>query len=785
MAQVVEMQARHADGLDRVGQLGLSTMTPRSSPFGERLRELRRAARLTQEELAERAGVTAAAIGAIERGIRVHAYRRTVDALAGALGLTGEDRDAFRSLVAPPPRSGLLPVPAAGTMLPEHLTAFIGRGRVLARVRLLLERERLVTLAGPAGVGKTRLGMEAAASARPVFADGARMADLGQVLEAGLVGYVIARSLGLLPRSPGSPLPVIAARIGDARVLLIFDNCEHVLHEAAEAATSLLARCPNLVILATSRVPLHVPGEVVVPVDPLTPRESAALFKARAAAAAGYRPGGADRQAARQLLDQLDGLPLSIELAAAALRAFTPVQVLAQLEASLSGLALGSRVAAPRHRSLESAIGWSYDLLDADEQRLWRRLSVFAGGWELDAVTEVCSSPELPAGQVPTTLAMLADKSVVQRDGSGRFGMLGVVRLFGRRLLAASGEEAELVRRHRDWAAALAWPRLEVFWSPHEAAWLSRFETEQANLRAALGACIRAGDARAGLAIFTGLHGFWQARAGIGEGLRWFGAVIQPAGPDDSIRALALASAAWMRSVTGDLAGAMDAGREAERVARGAHDPAALAFALQYQGFAYLAGGQAGIAIGLADRALDLHRSARHEFGEFGAATALHQLALAHYAAGDRLRSRALAEEAVRLCQAAGNQRIAMAASILLALLAWLDGEADTAARLARDSLAAAGGAADRWNIARALQLLAWTSAASGRAGRAAALFGASRALLDSLPADSDLARLPSQRESENQARQALGDSGYMRLLAEGYHRPLPNTLRYALDEAI
>ena len=752
-------------------------MASRSSPFGERLRELRQAARLTQEELAERAGLTAAGISAIERGIRAHTYRRTVDALAGALRLADEDRDAFRALVAPARRGGLLEDPGVGA-LPGQLTTFIGRGADQARLRLLLGRERLVTLAGPAGVGKTRLGVEVAAAARPGFAAGARMADLGQVLEGSLVGYAIARSLGLMPRSPGPPLPVAVARIGDSQLLLMLDNCEHVLDEAAEAATRLLARCPGLVILATSREPLRVPGEVVVPVGPLSPGESAALLRARSAPAAGYLPCGAGREMEQRLLDRLEGLPLAIELAAAALRVFTPAQVHAQLEVSLGALALGSRVAPPRQRSLDSAIGWSYDLLDPDEQRLWRRLSVFVGGFELDAATEVCASPDLPPGQVPVTLAGLADKSVVRSYRSGRFRMLEVIRLFGRRLLAASGEEAELVRRHGEWAAALAWPRVEVFWSPREAAWLNRFETEQANLRAALHACLRAGDARPALAIFTGLHGFWQARAGISEGLRWFDALIALDGPEDDIRALALSSATWMRTLTGDLPGAMEAGREAERVARSAGDPAVLGFALQYQGFAHLAAGRAEIAIGLAEQALDLHRSPGHEFGEFGAATALHQLALAHHALGDRQRSRALAEEALRLCAAAGNQRIGMAVSILLGLLAWQDGEADVAATMARDTVVTAAGTGDRWNIARALQLLAWAAAAAGRAQRGAVLLGAAQALLDSLPAESDVAQLPAQHEAENQARQALGENGYTRLFGTGYRRPLSEILR-------
>jgi len=750
------------------------------SVFGERLRALRQAARLTQEELAGRAGMTAAGISAIERGIRTRTYPRTVTALADALGLAGEDRDAFEALAGRAGPGGPLPGPAAGAAaLPAQLTTFIGRERDRARVRPVLEGARLVTLAGPGGVGKTRLALEVAAGACPVFPAGVRMADLGPVLDGGLVSYAVARSVGLVPRSPGPPLAETAARIGDARLLLVLDNCEHVVQAAAEAAAWLLETCSRLVILATSREPLRVPGEVVIQVGPLTSGESAVLFEARAAASAGTGLHLADREAVQRLLARLDGIPLAIELAAAALRVFTPDQILAQLDASFGALTLGSRVAPPRHRSLDSAISWSYELLAPDERMLWRRLSVFVGGFELAAAADVCSSRELPAQRVPATLAALVDKSAVQRDGRGRFRMLEVVRLFGRRLLSAGGEEAALQRRHRDWAAALAWPRPEIFWSPQETAWRDRFEVEQANLRAALDGCVHAGDARTGLAIFTGLYGLWQTRAGISEGVRWFDVLIALDGPEDDIRALALCWAVWMRTLTGDLPGAIRAGREAERIARSIGDPAALGYALQNLAFARLAAQQTTTAIDLASRAVDLHRSVANEWG---VAAALHHLAYGYHVLGDRPRSREFAEQALRLCEAAGNRKFGMAVSILLALLAWQDGELTTAARLAADSLAAAGGAGDQWNIARALQLLGWAAAATGRPERAATLFGAAQALLDSTQDDSDLARLSPQRDAESRARLALGEASYAQRFAEGCSLPADDAVRYALD---
>jgi len=748
------------------------------SVFGERLRALRRAARLTQEELAERSGMTAAGISAIERGIRKRTYPRTVTALADALGLTGEDRDAFKALARRPGPGEPLPGLAAEAALPAQLTKFIGRERDLARVRPLLECAPLVTLVGPGGVGKTRLALEVAAGALPVFPGGVKLADLGPVLDGGLVSYAVARSLGLVPRSPGPPLAVIAARIGEARLLLVFDNCEHVVQAAAETALWLLENCPRLAILATSREPLRVPGEVVVRVGPLTCDESAALFEARAVASAGTALHLAGCESVQRLLARLDGMPLAIELAAAALRVFTPEQILGQLDVGLGALTLGSRVV-PRHRSLDSAIGWSYELLAPDERRLWRRLSVFVGGFELGAAVDVCSSAELPAERVPAALAALVDKSAVQRDERGRFRMLEVVRLFGRQLLSEAGEEAVLVGRHLDWAAALTWPRLEVFWSPQEPAWHDRFELEQANLRAALGACVQAQDARTGLAIFTGLCGLWQTRAGFSEGLRWFDVLIALDGPEDDIRALALCWAVWMRAVTGDLAGALEAGREAERIARMIGDAALLGFALQNLAFARLAGRQATIAIDLARRAVESHRSVANDLG---VAMALHHLAYAHQVLGDRPRSREFAEEALRLCEAAGNRKFGMAASILLALLAWQDGELTIAATLARDSITAAGNAGDQWNIARALQLLGWAAAATGRPERAAMLFGGAQSLLDSAHDDSDLAQLPAQRDAECRARLALGESGYTQRFTEGYSLPAADAVRYALD---
>ena len=726
--------------------------------------------------------MTAAGISAIERGIRKRSYPRTVNALADALGLTGEDRDIFDTLARRPWPSEPPEAAETGVMLPAQLTRFIGRERDRAQLRSLLEGARLITLVGPAGIGKTRLALEVAAETAPMFPAGVRLAELGPVLDGDLVAYAVARSLGLAPHTPGSPLAVTAAHIGEAHLLLVLDNCEHLVQAAVDVAAWLLKNCRQLVILATSREPLRVPGEVVAQLGPLSSGESAALLQDRASGPAGVWLGRAQPETVQHLLARLDRMPLAIELAAAALRVFTPEQILGELDRGFGELPLGSRVAAPRHQSLDSAIGWSYELLNPEERRLWRALSLFVGGFELSAARAVCSCAELPARRVPVILAALADKSVVQRDERGRFQMLEVVRQFGRRLLSAAGEEADLAKRHRDWAAALAWPRLEIFWSPQEAAWRNRFEAEQANLRAALDECVRSRDARAGLAIFTGLYGLWQTGAGISEGLRWFDVLIALDGPQDDIRAFALCWAAWMRAAAGDLLGAIRAGKEAERIAHVIGDNALLGYARQNLAFAHLAGHQAATAIDLARQAVELHRSVDNEFG---VAAALYHLAHAHRELGDGPQGRKHAEEALRLCETAGNQKCGMAVSILLATFAWQDGDVTTATKLAAKVIAAAGNAGDQWNLARALQLLGWAAAAAGQPERTATLFGGAASLLHPTHDDGDLARLVFQADAESQAKQALGVARYTQRFAEGHSLSAADAAQYAMDTIV
>ncbi|WP_336207335.1 ATP-binding protein [Nonomuraea sp. LPB2021202275-12-8] len=337
------------------------------------------------------------------------------------------------------------------TGLPAARTTFVGRTAEREAILAAFESARLVTLVGPGGVGKTRLAVAAAEAAAPSYARGGAFVDLVPVRD-GFVPGAVAAALGVSER-PGRPLEdAIADRLGRDRVLLVLDNCEHLLDAVAAFVDRLLSRCPGTRALVTSRERLGVPGERVVPVEPLPlSSDAVALFRDRATAAdPAFAVEAGDVE---EICARLDGLPLAIELAAARSAALGPGGLLAALDDNLRLLA-GGRGADQRHRSLRSVLGWSHDLLEEDERTLFRRLAVFTGGFDLDAVIAVTSGGR---GEVADVLGRLAGKSLVahQRDAS-RWRLLETVRAFAAERLDASGEQSDLRERHLEWAAATA-----------------------------------------------------------------------------------------------------------------------------------------------------------------------------------------------------------------------------------------------------------------------------------------------------------------------------------------
>ncbi len=534
--------------------------------FGQLLRRHRLEAGLSQDELAERAGLSTRGVSDLERGRRTSPRAETVRLLAGALELNPMDRAALVAAAHPElsaPMSGsgsrglASPAPAtrirfASTLMPP--TRLIGRDADVERVGGLLRRDevRLVTLTGPGGVGKTRLAMAVAADlgASGRFIDGVTLVELAPVREPDLVASAIAAALGI-KESGNQPLAgSLSEALKDRRMLLVLDNFEHVLPSALLVA-GLLASCPGLVILATSRERLHLRGEREMAVEPLampavpdpaTPASLASLAGVASVSLLIDRAGDADltftltienAPAIAGLCRTLDGLPLAIELAAPRLKLLSPQALLTRLTHRLPVLTDGPRDLPARQQTLCDTIAWSYELLTPAEQALFRQVAVFAAGTSLEAIEVVADSPgtgELEL-EVFAGLERLVDQSLLRQvatAGESRFDMLETIREFGLEQLDVSGEANAVHGRHMTFFLALAQAAEPLLTGPSQRQWLERLEAEHDNLRAALSWAL-AHTPETALKLAANLWRFWYVRSHLVEGRDWLERVLAAA----------------------------------------------------------------------------------------------------------------------------------------------------------------------------------------------------------------------------------------------------------------
>ena len=497
------------------------------------------------------------------RGAALEVYEQTRKRLVNQLGVEPSAELAALHLdilrdeppAEPDPKTPRLASPVGNhashesTNLRAELTSFVGRDAELRQVAELLGAYRLITLTGPGGAGKTRLAVEAARAELPATPDGVWLVELAPVTDPADVTSAVLSALGLreqvlvspsrsrrlIPETPPPPdeLSRLLSALAAKRTLLVLDNCEHLVAAAAVLADRVLAACPQVRIMATSREPLNITGEALWTVGPLTlPPDPAvtSLFAERSvvhdfasvrlliqrarAVVPSFAVTHDNAPAVAAICRALDGMPLAIELAAARLRTMAPEQIVARLGDRFQLLSSGSRTAMPRHQTLRAVVDWSWDLLDDAERALWRRFSVFTGGATLEAAEQVCSGSGLPAARVLDLLTALAEKSLLTvRHDPPRYWMLEIIRAYGQERLAEAGEQEEVREAHAQYFTRLAEASQDHLFRAEQLDWLRRLAADQDNLHAAIRGAVAVGDGPGAVRLAAALGWYWSLRS--------------------------------------------------------------------------------------------------------------------------------------------------------------------------------------------------------------------------------------------------------------------------------
>jgi predicted ATPase len=575
---------------------------------------------------------------------------------------------------------GGLGVSTSRRRLPLEASTFVGRERELAELRALLERTRLLTLAGTGGAGKTRLALELARGREDLHADGAVLVELDSVGEGADVPGAVAEALDLRALPGGAVVDALAAELAPRELLLVLDNCEHVIGSSAALADALLRSAPRLTILATSREPLRVPGEVVFRVpslaipdperaeepDALLEYEAVRLFVDRAAAvASGFGLDAGTAPAVARICHRLDGLPLALELAAARMDALAPDAVAERLDDRFRLLRAGSRAAPTRQQTLEAALDWSHELLADAERVLLRRLAVFAGGFTLEAAEDVCAGGGLEPAQVADLLARLVEKSLVaaeERQGPRRYRLLETIRAYAGGRLLEAGERAAAAKRHAAWLSALV---------EAQDAQLSGLDPERGNLRAALETLL-AEDPAAALRLCARVWPFWVRRIELAEARRWLGDALERAPSPSPERVRALLGHAAVQFRAGDEGLGLGKADEAAALARELGDAALEWRAAHFRGGVEVVFDDGARAARAYEAGLALAR--RHGLAAAEAVSS-YSLGVAAWVAGDFVQAEARCEESLRLFRALEHAEETVPALVNVADMARQDGD--------------------------------------------------------------------------------------------------------------
>ncbi|MGC8666931.1 MAG: ATP-binding protein [Chthonomonadales bacterium] len=701
----------------------------------------------------------------------------------------------------------LLSLNALPNNLPQHLTSFIGRQREIKEIGAQLASARILTLAGPGGLGKTRLALQAAAQLLDEFPGGVWFVDLAPLRDEGLVPRAVAGAVGARDEPARDTLDVLIAHLRDRRALIVLDNCEHLIGACAKLAEELLEQCSLLRILATSREPLRIPGETVWRLMPLTfpslegpvltpdpivlgRYDAVRLFVDRARSAnAQFRLTAANAPAVTEICRRLDGIPLALELAASRTASLGIENVSRRLDDLFRLLTGGSRTSLPRQQTLEALIGWSYDLLDDAERVVFRRLAVFAGSWDLEAAEVIIPDGRSrgdPAQDVLTILAQLVDKSLVmlEEDGSGaeRYRMLQTIRAYAQRRLDEAGEADAVAARHLAYYTAMVEKAEPQLVGPHQAQWLDRLEADHDNIRAALAFALAAGHTDEGLRLASAVWRFWLVRGYLNEGRSRLASLLDAARPQAPSQAFckALHAEGRLAGCQGDYEAASALLLEALHLQEALGDKRGAAASLLSLGVVAGERGDMDQAEEYFRRSLKIQQD---EGDVRGSAMSLQNLGNVAVYRQDWHTARSFLEQSLRLCRQVGDtQGMAIALNNLGHICARLE-DFDTAHRYFRESLALCRNLGYKVGIASGTDEIAKLAAARNDAERACRLMAASISLREEIHAP-----VPQTDREEfdrllSSIRCRLGPERFAAVWNEGRAMSLDEAVAYALED--
>jgi non-specific serine/threonine protein kinase len=805
-----------------------SAVTPEQlTNFGELLKHLRRRAGLTQRELAIAVGYSDGQISRLEQNQRVPDKASLTARFVPALALERESALVERLLAlaaaardeAPEPSAQANPTPPRHN-LPLQLTSFVGREKEIAEVARLLTSQpgraatspplkgegkgwgvRLVTLTGAGGCGKTRLALRVADELVDSFPDGVWLVELASLADPALVPHTVAATFDVRE----GQLPVVEALgryLGHKQILLVLDNCEHLIEACAQFVEALVRTCPNLRVLATSREALGVAGEVTYSVPPLSlpslplrpalddyrQSEAVRLFTERVALVLpGYNLTLQNAPAVIQVCQRLDGIPLAIELAAARARVLNAEELAARLENRLQLLTGATRTANPRHQTLRASIDWSYEWLAEAERVLLQRLSVFAGGWTLEAAEAVgarASADLISTAAVLGILAQLASKSLVVVDQSEgratRYHLLETVREYGLERLNNSGEALVTQRRHADYFLALSEELGPQLRSADRGIWLTQLQLERDNLRSALRWSFQNAPAVA-LRLVQALRWFWHLGGYISEGCDWTvkALTLTDVSKPSRERGKALGAAGSFAWVKGDYTSARSYYEQSVAALEHLGDRRGVGQVLIRLGRVAQYQGDFAAARAAGEQSVEIFRE---EGDKWALAFALSQLGAILQLQGDLATARSMLEQSAFMLREFDDKWTPQRALGQLGYLELQTGNFVAARRRFEEDLSMAQHNRDYWSIAWRLEGCAQAMIAQGEPVRAVRLFGSAEALLEIGGGYLDPMDRVGYRESVAAARAQLGDDAFA-AWAEGRAMTLEQAVAYALNE--